>query len=234
MPAKTIDDVTSYYGPLLAKGALLLQAIRLSPTEPFEWASGYRMPIYNDNRRFLARPESRSLISEAFEATLEALKFEPDGIAGTSTAGIPHATTLADRLALPLSYVRSSGKDHGLHNLIEGLGEDKSYNGQQILLIEDLISTGGSSAKAVQAIIAADGVVPYCLAIFSYGMPASLATFAAITPNCTPIALLDYETMVKVALEAGYINEEGAALLAEWRTDPFGWGSAHGFPPNSK
>jgi orotate phosphoribosyltransferase len=234
MPAKTIDDVRSYYGPLLAKGALDLQAIRLAPDDPFEWASGYRMPIYNDNRRFLARPESRSLIAEAFEATLDALAFDPDGIAGTATAGIPHATTLADRLALPLSYVRSAGKDHGLHNLIEGLGSDGSYHGQRILLIEDLISTGGSSVKAVQAIIAAGGNVPYCLAIFSYGFSAATEAFSAIRPVCEPIALLEYDTLVAVARSAGYVDDAGAALLSAWRTDPFGWGSAHGFPPAPK
>ena len=231
MASKTIEEVRSYYGPLIAKGALQLEAVKLSARKPFKWASGYWMPIYNDNRRFLSRSESRSLIAEAFEATLEALDFKPDQIAGTATAGIPHATTLADRLALPLSYVRSSGKDHGLHKLIEGLSSDGSYHHAQVLLIEDLISTGGSSVKAVQAISAAQGVVPYCLAIFTYGFPASVEAFAAIEPQCKAIALLDYDTLIETALKIGYVHESDAKVLQAWRIDPFGWGETHGFIP---
>jgi len=228
---KTIADITTYYGPLLATQALDMGAIRLSPHDPFQWASGYRMPIYNDNRQFLAKPQSRALISEAFEAMLEALRFVPDCVSGTATAGIPHATTLADRLRLPLSYVRSSGKDHGLHNVIEGLGQDGSYHKAKVLLIEDLISTGGSSIKAVEAIMAAQGVVPYCLAIFTYGLKASVEAFAALVPECRPVSILDYDIMVDTARKSGYVDDTGAALLAEWRKDPFGWGTAHGFSP---
>ena len=105
---KTIEDITKYYGPQLAKAAFELGAIRLNPSNPFTWASGYRMPIYNDNRQFLAKASYRALICDAFADMLGALAFDPDNVAGTSTAGIPHATTLADRLHKPLSYIRSS------------------------------------------------------------------------------------------------------------------------------
>jgi len=226
---KTIEEITEYYGPRLAKGAFELGAIRLSPNEPFTWASGYRMPIYNDNRQFLARPEYRKLISEAFSEMLKALSFDPDNIAGTSTAGIPHATTLADKLKKPLSYVRSSAKDHGLNNQIEGIGRNKSYNGQKVVLIEDLISTGKSSLEAVEAIIHAHGNVPYCLAIFTYGLDAAKDAFAKVMPKCEAYTILSYPVMIKTALEVGYVEKADEKVLVEWREDPFGWGEKHGF-----
>ena len=231
---KDLSRITSHYGPLLAKQALQLGAIRLRPEDPFTWASGFRMPIYNDNRQLLALPKARSLVAEAFSAMLKELDFDPDNIAGTATAGIPHATTLADRLSKPLSYVRSSGKDHGLHQQIEGLGPSGKYGGAKVLLIEDLISTGGSSIKAVEAIVSAGGVCPYTLAIFTYGLQASIEAFASLDPSCTSHTILEYDSMVATALESGYVDESGAALLSEWRENPFGWGEKHGFPPLQK
>lgn len=232
--AKLVKPVVEEFGPKIAQKALEMEAIRLSPGAPFQWASGYRMPIYNDNRRLLADSEARKLISEAFSAIMGKLPVVFDNIAGTATAGIPHATTLADRLGMPLSYVRSSGKDHGLKNLIEGLGSDGSYHGQNVLLIEDLISTGGSSIKAVQAVREADGDIAYCLAIFTYGLQASVDAFSSLDPPCTAITLLDYDTMVATARATGYVDDNGAELLRQWRMDPFGWGEAHGFPPVNK
>lgn len=226
-----INVIRDTYGVKIARKALEMEAISLKPQTPFQWASGYRMPIYNDNRRLLADPSARELVAEGFGALIGALSIEVDDIAGTSTAGIPHATTLADLLGKPLSYVRSSGKDHGLKNQIEGLGADGSYHRRKVLLIEDLISTGGSSIKAVQAIREAQGDISFCLAIFTYGMQASVDAFAALDPPCTPLALLDYDTMVATALATGYVDDEGARLLSQWRRDPFGWGAAHGFPP---
>lgn len=226
---KTIKEITDYYGPQLAKAAFELGAIRLSPKEPFTWASGYRMPIYNDNRQFLANSSYRALICDAFTDMLMTLGFDPDNIAGTSTAGIPHATTLADRLRKPLSYIRSSSKDHGLGNQIEGLGKDGSYHGDKVLLIEDLISTGKSSIQAVNAIINAEGYVPYCLAIFTYGLKASEDAFKAVIPECVPYTILSYPMMIQTAVETGYINAEEGETLHEWREDPFGWGIKHGF-----
>ena len=229
-----LHRITEHYGPLLAKEALQLGAIRLRPDDPFTWASGFRMPIYNDNRQLLALPKARALVAEAFSEMLKALAFDPDNIAGTATAGIPHATTLADRLEKPLSYVRSSGKDHGLHQQIEGLGPSGNYGKAKVLLIEDLISTGGSSIKAVEAIVAAGGLCPYTLAIFTYGLKASVDAFASLNPACLSYTILEYDSMVKTALEIGYVDESGAALLTEWRKDPFGWGEKHGFLPVQK
>lgn len=228
---KSITEITNHYGPLLAGMALELQAIKLQVQQPFTWASGYRMPIYNDNRRLLASPKARTLVCDAFAEMLQSLQFDADNIAGTATAGIPHATTLADRLAKPLSYVRSSGKDHGLGQQIEGLGQSGSYGGAKVLLIEDLISTGGSSIKAVEAIVNAQGFCPYTLAIFTYGFDAAVDAFAKLDPRCTFHTILDYDVMVHSALESGYVNEEEAILLSQWRENPFAWGEKHGFPP---
>jgi orotate phosphoribosyltransferase len=231
---QSIAAIQNEYAPRIAKQALEMEAIRLSVSDPFQWASGYRMPIYNDNRRLLADPGTRALICEAFAAVVAALEVDFDNIAGTATAGIPHATSLADKLQMPLSYVRSSGKGHGLKNLIEGLGSDGSYQGQRVLLIEDLISTGGSSIKAVEAVRDAHGVIDHCLAIFTYGLQASTDAFDALDPSCRLITLLDYDTMVATARASGYVDEEAARLLRTWRLDPFGWGLAHGFPPTVK
>ncbi|MFA6846227.1 MAG: orotate phosphoribosyltransferase [Sphaerochaetaceae bacterium] len=222
------------YAELLAKKALERGAIRLKPEDPFTWASGYRMPIYNDNRQFLGDWQDRKLICDAFCALLEDVGYEPQNIAGTSTAGIPHATTLADRLHKSLSYVRGASKDHGLHQKIEGLDKSGSYQGCDVLLVEDLISTGGSSIAAVQSIVEAQGTCPYCFAIFTYGLSQSRQAFENLTPKCILRTILDYDTMLFYAQQSGYINEVQAKVLASWREDPFGWGASHGFPKEEK
>ena len=230
-----IEEIQSVYGPKLAEAALKLGAIKLRPADPFTWASGYRMPIYNDNRQFLAVPAYRALIRDAFAEMTEALGLcGVDNIAGTSTAGIPHATSLADKLGKPLSYVRGAAKDHGMGKQIEGLGGNGTYNGQKVLLIEDLISTGSSSIKAVEAIRAADGDCSTCLAIFTYGLQKAADAFAALDPACACYTILDYDTMIKTALSIGYVDEANAASLREWRVDPFGWGEKNGFPKEEK
>lgn len=217
------------YSRKIAEMALKMGAVRLSPSSPFCWASGYYMPIYNDNRTLLASAEARRTIASAFEEILSSLSFDPENIAGTSTAGIPHATTLADALNKSLSYVRSSSKDHGLKNQIEGLGREKGYNGKKVLLIEDLISTGGSSIAAVKAIQEAGGVVPYCLAIFSYGFDQSKEAFASLDPVCEYKTILDYSYVISTAIEEGYIKKEDESVLLEWSSSPFEWGEKHGF-----
>lgn len=222
------------YSEKLASLALDMGAVRLSPASPFCWASGYYMPIYNDNRTLLSSPEARSIIASAFSEILSSLDFDPDNIAGTSTAGIPHATTLADKLQKPLSYVRSSNKDHGLKNKIEGLGRRKSYEGDNVLLVEDLISTGGSSISAVEAILEADGRVPYCLAIFSYGFPQSKEAFSLIEPKCQAKTILDYNYVIEIAENRGYIKSEDKKMLLEWSSSPFEWGEKHGFKREEK
>ncbi|MCK9546960.1 MAG: orotate phosphoribosyltransferase [Sphaerochaeta sp.] len=224
-----LTRITNHWGPNVARAAFELGAIRLSVDNPFTWVSGYRMPIYNDNRRLLADASTRALVAEAFAAMLDVLEYDPQNIAGTATAGIPHATTLADRLGKPLSYVRSSSKGHGLGQQIEGLGPSGSYEGARVLLIEDLISTGGSSVKAVEAIVHAGGVCPYTLAIFTYSMEKAAETFKSLDPPCVFHTILTYDVMVKTALETKYIDDGEAAALAAWQKDPFGWGEQRGF-----
>ena len=213
----------------LADKALKLKAVRLSCDKPFLWASGYYMPIYNDNRSFLVDPEARIEIARAFEIMSKELKFDFDNIAGTATAGIPHATTLSDRMKKSLTYVRSKGKDHGLKQAIEGLGISKSYQGKTVLLIEDLISTGKSSIQAVEAIRNSEGLCPYCLAIFSYGLEKSSEAFSALTPKCDYYSILDYDFILKRAVDTSYIKEEDFKILETWRHDPFQWGDNNGF-----
>ena len=226
---KKLEEITEYYGPILAKGAFELGAIRLSTDNPFTWVSGYRMPIYNDNRQFLAKPKYRALIRDAFADILDSMDIQIDNIAGTATAGIPHATSLADMIYKPLSYVRSSSKDHGLGHQIEGLGQSGSYEGKNVLLIEDLISTGSSSLKAVEAVRQADGVCNLCLAIFTYGFKTAEDAFAALDPACVFHTILSYDVMVATAAETGYISASDAEALHEWREDPFGWGEKRGW-----
>ena len=218
------------YGTRLAEAALRLGAIRLSVDAPFQWASGYRMPIYNDNRRLLVDWSARALIAEAFEQILSITSPTFDMLADTATAGIPHATTLADLLKRPLTYVRSASKGHGLGNQIEGLGAGGSYQGASVVVIEDLISTGGSSIKAIEAVRDADGKVALCLSIFTYGFDAASESFAQLAPPCRSISILQYETMIEYARAICYITEQEAGSLQDWRADPFGWGIARGFP----
>jgi hypothetical protein len=220
---KRINEVQKEVAPLLIKTALEMEAIKLSIDEPFTWASGYKMPIYNDNRKFLQCAETRKQIALAFNKLLKVLNYSPSFIAGTATAGIPHATTLADLLSLPLSYVRQSNKTHGLCNVIEGLSKEGSYNGKDVLVIEDLISTGMSSINACQAVREAGGKVPYCFAIFSYGMEKASEAFKALDPPCIPITIITYDVMIEEACKIGYINEKEKTSLQEWKASPFTW-----------
>lgn len=220
---EAINNIHQIYGRQLAKEALKLEATKLSPDSPFTWASGYKMPIYNDNRRFLAKPELRLLIAKAFSELLTAISFDPDWLAGTATAGIPHSVTLGDLLKKPVSYVHSGGKDHGLKNQIEGLASNANYSGASVLVIEDLISTGESSIKAIEAVSAANGVVPTCFAIFSYGFKRAEEAFATMNPKCTSITILNYDITLEEAVYQNYITEENKKSLSEWKLDPFGW-----------
>ncbi|MFW5712701.1 MAG: orotate phosphoribosyltransferase, partial [Spirochaetota bacterium] len=197
----------------------------------FLWASGYRMPIYNDNRMLLSSSEARRAVAEGFLDLIQSEAIDFDVIAGTSTAGIPHSTTLADMLNTPLTYVRTKAKDHGLGNQIEGLGAEQNYGNRKVLLIEDLISTGGSSIKAVEAVRQAHGDITWCLAIFSYGLEKAGSRFAELDPPCNTKTILDYDTLIQVARSINAIDPEEERALLAWRDDPFGWGEKHGFPP---
>jgi orotate phosphoribosyltransferase len=225
------------YQKNIAKAGLEIKAIKLNSENPFTWASGYRMPIYNDNRLFLSNPDYRKMIVAALEEKIYDIaksmrsgdKIPFDIIAGTSTAGIPHATSLADKLNLPMIYVRDKPKDHGLKNQIEGIDAESNLSGKKVILIEDLISTGGSSARAVKAIRDADGKCDYCVSIFSYGLQKAGDVFNEIAPGCDIDSLLTYPVLLEVAKEVGYIDLEQEKLLGEWRQDPFNWGNNHGF-----
>lgn len=228
-------------GEHIAREGLEMGAIRLNTDEPFIWASGFRMPIYNDNRMILFHPNFRRFIAEAFETILKLEEIPYDVIAGTSTAGISPATTLADRVQSPLIYVRDKPKDHGLRNQIEGIDSGSDLENKKIILIEDLISTGGSSVRAVQAIRNANGECSYCFSIFNYNLDKSRQMFLGREPYddksgekldsaCGIRSLLNYDTLLRVAQETEYIDEDELSMLAEWKEDPFGWGEKHGFP----
>jgi orotate phosphoribosyltransferase len=236
-------------GRAIAKAGLEIKAIKLNPDNPFTWASGYRMPIYNDNRMFLWYPQHRTLVSSGFMGLLQredlCVPGKIDFIAGTSTAGIPWAEKLGDYTNFPVVYVRDKPKDHGLRNQIEGIDAESDLQGKTGILIEDLISTGGSSVAAVQALRDANGVCNHCFSIFNYGFNTPALMFAGEVPYdkdgkrklatpCIQKSILTYEVLLQVAKETGYINDQQAKMLAEWRSDPFKWGEKRGFPKGEK
>jgi len=234
------------YDGAIAEAGLEINAIKLRPDNPFTWASGFRMPIYNDNRMFLGSARHRRLIAEGFNELMSSTKESNRNIyfsiiAGTSTAGISPATTLADTylVEMPMIYVRDKPKDHGLQNQIEGIDAESDLEGKRVLLIEDLISTGGSSARAVQAIRDANGVCEHCFSIFNYGLDKAEKIFKGeedydkkgnkLGFPCEVKSLLTYDKLLEVAKETGYIDDDQVKMLAEWRVDPFNWGEKHGF-----
>lgn len=202
---------------LLAEKLLKISAIKLQPTLPFTWASGWRSPIYTDNRITLSYPDIRSFIKvELCRLIME--NFEtPDAIAGVATGAIAQGALVADTMALPYVYVRSTPKDHGLENLIEG----NLKPGQKVVVIEDLISTGGSSLKAVEAIRNAGCEVVGMAAIFTYGFPLAVKRFEEAGVEL--ITLSNYNAMLEAALESNYIKAEDLDALREWRHDPANW-----------
>lgn len=223
------------YAEKIAKAGLDIKAIKLNPDKPFQWASGFRMPIYNDNRMFLGFPQHRKLITEAFNYALDNLSLEGEiTIAGTSTAGIPWASFIVSPTEDPMIYIRDKPKDHGLRNQIEGIDAENDLGSRGVVVIEDLISTGGSSARAVQAVRDANGECNYCLSVFNYGLDKGAQAFDALNPKCHVRSLVTYDTLLQVAKDTGYLDSGQVKLLEEWRADPFGWGEKHGFPKVEK
>ncbi len=207
------------YQTTLARHLLQIKAIKLSPQKPFTWASGLKSPIYCDNRLALSQPVVRRLIRDGF-AHLAQRYPDTEGIAGVATAGIAHGVLLADYLELPFIYVRSKAKAHGRQNLIEGqLVEGNSY-----LVVEDLISTGGSSLQAVRAVKEAGAKVSATVAIFTYGFERAVKAFDE--ENCPLATLSNFDILLQVAKETGYINQEELALLEEWQLNPQAWSDA--------
>ncbi len=207
-------------GPLdLAAGLLAASAVRLSPRSPFTWASGLKAPIYCDNRQLLGFPDLRAGIADAL-AQLAALA-NPSLIAGTSTAGIPWAALVADRLGLPMAYVRPEPKSHGMGRQVEG----PSGQGHRVVLIEDLISTGGSSIRCVEALRREAAEVLEVLALFSYGLPQGEAAFRAAGVPLRVLATFD--NLAVRAREQGLLDPADMASLTEWKADAAAWSQRH-------
>lgn len=202
---------------LLAEKLLKISAIKLQPENPFVWASGWNSPIYTDNRRTLSYPEVRTFIKVELCRVIMENFGEVDAIAGVATGAIAQGALVAETLGLPYVYVRSAPKDHGLGNLIEG----NLKPGQKVVVIEDLISTGGSSLKAVEAIRNAGCEVIGMAAIFTYGFPVAARKFKSAQVEL--ITLSNYNAMLETALETNYIKPEDLETLQEWRKDPASW-----------
>lgn len=201
----------------IAEYLLRIKAIKLNLKEPFTWASGWKSPIYCDNRITLSFPVIRNYIRQQFVKIITEEFGDVDVIAGVATAGIPHGVMVAQDLGLPFAYVRSSAKDHGLTNKIEGIIEA----GQSVIVIEDLISTGGSSVNAVQAIQQAGGNVKGLLSIFTYGF--KIADEKCNAAKCKAYSLSSYPYLLRQALEDGYILEKELKVLNNWRENPDTW-----------
>ena len=202
---------------LFAEKLLKVKAIKLQPSNPFTWASGWKSPFYCDNRKTLSYPSLRNFVKlEISRLVLEQFG-QVDAIAGVATGAIAQGALVAEELGLPFVYVRSSPKDHGLENLIEG----ELRPGMKVVVIEDLISTGGSSLKAVEAIRRDGCEVIGMIAAYTYGFPVAIEAFEKAGVKL--LTLTNYEAVLEVALQTGYINEEDIPVLNAWRKDPAHW-----------
>ena len=202
------------YRELIASDLLKIKAVFLRPDEPFTWASGIKSPIYCDNRLTLTAPEVRTHVEEGLAATVRKDYPEAEVLMGTSTAGIAHAAITGHILGMPMGYVRSSNKDHGRQNRIEG----KLQVGQKVVVIEDLISTGGSVIDVVEALREAGACVLGIASIFTYGMKKGLERLGAA--NVKNVSLTDFDEIVAVAAKQGYIRPEDAERLIAFRNNP--------------
>ncbi len=201
----------------IAEFLLQIKAIKLQPNQPFTWASGWKSPIYCDNRVTLSYPKVRTYIRQEFVKAIIDTFGKPDVIAGVATGGIAQGALVAQEMGLPFVYIRSEAKKHGLTNMIEGVVE----KGQSVVVIEDLISTGGSSLKAVDALREAGCEVKGMAAIFTYGFKTATENFKK--SKCKLITLSNYETLVKKALQTEYITENDLQSLQQWRDNPSQW-----------
>jgi len=202
----------------IAEYLLQIKAIKLQPSNPFTWASGWKSTIYCDNRKTLSFPVVRSYIRDSFAGIVNERYPKAELIAGVATGAIAHGALVAEKLELPFVYVRSEVKEHGLGNQIEGYFEP----GQKVVVIEDLISTGGSSLGAVKALRDAGCDLLGMAAIFTYEFSKAADGFAAA--KCELQTLSNYSTLISIALETGYINEKDVETLRQWRIDPGNWG----------
>lgn len=203
---------------IFAEKLLNVKAIKLQPEQPFTWASGWKSPFYCDNRKTLAFPALRSFVKLELSRLVAEKYPEAEAVAGVATGAIAQGALVADALGLPFAYVRSKAKDHGMTNLIEG----DLQPGMKVVVVEDLISTGGSSLKAVEALRAHGCEVVGMVAAYTYGFPVAGEAFAAAGVELT--TLTNYEAVVDVALATGYIEPEHVSMLGEWRRNPAEWG----------
>ena len=201
----------------IARDLLKIKAVYLKPEEPFTWASGIKSPIYTDNRVTLAYPETRTLIENGFVEKIRAEFPDMEVIAGTATAGIPHGAIIADKMNLPFAYIRSKPKDHGAGNQIEG----RVAPGQKMVVIEDLISTGGSVLDAIAAAKREGADVIGAAAIFTYELPKADKNFA--DAGVKLVTLSNYTELIHLAEQEGYINAEGLTLLKKFKDDQENW-----------
>ena len=201
----------------VAKSLLQINAIILQPNNPLKWAAGWNSPIYCDNRKTLSYPEIRTFIKQGLAATVKNHYKGANVIAGVATAGIPHGALVAEELGLPFIYVRSKAKDHGKQNQIEGCFEE----GQSVILVEDLISSGKSSLDSAQVLKDAGMNVKGMVSIFTYGFDAAAENFKKA--ECEYVSLCDYSTLLPIAKEQQYVEESDLSVLNEWRDNPAIW-----------
>ncbi len=201
----------------VAEFLLQIKAIKLQPNDPFTWASGWKSPIYCDNRKTLSYPNVRTYIRQQFTESINELYSKPDAIAGVATGGIAIGALVAQEMGLPFVYVRSSSKGHGLQNQVEGVIEE----GQSVVVIEDLISTGKSSLDAVEALRSNGVVVKGMMAIFTYGFDLALENFKKA--DCPVNTLCDYPTLIQMAQQNEYITQDQVSSLEKWRDQPAEW-----------
>lgn len=202
----------------VAQQLLEVNAVKLQPSNPFTWASGWKSPIYCDNRKTLSYPATRTYIKKALADIIKEKYSDVDVIAGVATGAIAQGALVAEELGLPFVYIRSAAKSHGMTNMIEG----DLKPGAKVVVIEDLISTGGSSLKAVEALRQADCEVISMLAIFTYGFPVAEQAFADAKVELQTLS--NYDAMIDCALDLGTVTEEQVAQLKEWRKAPSEWG----------
>lgn len=214
MPIIKIQEETA---GTVAAMLLQIQAIKLNTDKPFTWSSGWKSPIYCDNRLSLSYPQIRRSIRDGLVNAIKENFFTVECVAGVATAGIAQGALVADALNVPFIYVRPKPKDHGMENLIEG----KIVKGQKVVVVEDLVSTGGSSLKAVQALREAGFEVLGMVSIFNYGF--DIATRNFYEADTSLISLSDYNSLLKYALDQKYITEEQVISLKAWRVDPSNW-----------
>lgn len=201
----------------VAEILLKVNAVMLRTKPPFRWTSGILSPIYTDNRILMSYPREREFIVNSFIKLIKKNKIKFDAFAGTATAGIPWAAWLSQKLKKPMVYVRSESKNHGKENLVEGIVEE----GKKYIVVEDLISTGGSSVNTINAMRDKNGIVEYCIAIFTYELEKSKNNFE--NADIKLLTLADFTSFVKTALQKKYISKEQLNHIMDWKKHPEGW-----------